>query len=241
MSLINEALRRARLEAARQEAARRGDPPPVLPAALPDRHRFPWGHFATALILGIVVAGTAIWLLGWHRSAANSGLQATARETRPQAHAALPAAAPSGTRSRPAVKATATAPRSPAASPVRSEATPSGTGAIAAEQAKSAPGSRKRPQPRITEEEHRPTTQGTSRVAEGRGLVDGYTYVGSIDIAGHHLALGGIAWSANHPTAVLNDAAVSKGDEVAGFRVVDVEPDRVKLSADGKTFFLRLP
>lgn len=93
----------------------------------------------------------------------------------------------------------------------------------------------------MTEVRHQSTTPETSGASQGRGLVDGYTYVGSINIAGHHLALGGIAWSASHPTAVLNDAAVSNGDEVAGFRVVAVEPDRVKLTAEGKTFFLRLP
>jgi len=237
MSLINEALRRARLEAARQEAARRGDPPPVLPAALPDRRRFPWTLFVSALVIGVVLTGATLWLMGWNRAATPS--PPVPVETAEAATARLAPAQPTNpARERSATPLTAT-PSTPRARIPRPET------ARKAEAPAQSPRSRPIDTSGAGGDDARPAAAIHCTPAPAAGseasLVDGFTYVASIDVRGRHLVLSGIAWSASHPTAVLNDAAVGKGDEVAGFRVIKVEPDRVELQADGKTVFLRLP
>lgn len=240
MSLINEALRRARLEAARQEAARRGEAPPVLPAALPDRRRLPWGLFALAVVIGIVLAATAVWLLGWNRQQAPAPREATTGTV---------AAKPQDAARPPGSATTAAHPMQEARVASGNTASPTeGTTSVERPSAPSRP-AETRTASKPHEGAPRPESKAVKRVtapeheasASASSLVDGYTYVGSIDLKGHHVVLGGIAWSSSHPTALLNDAAVGKGDEVAGVRVLAVEPDRVKLGAEGKTFFLRLP
>ncbi len=242
MSLINEALRRARLEAARQEAARRGDPPPVLPAALPDRRRFPWGLFALALVIGFVIAATAVWLVGWnarsHSDAPETVVHSSAASTAKLAEGAATSAAPATAQPSPAE--TTMPVERPAATPAPKTISPPSSPAPSPE-ATVAPETQVHPPAVRAAAATRPAPPESARDESHTSFVDGYTYVGSIDVHGRRLVLGGIAWSSIQPTAVLNDAVVGVGDEVAGFRVLAVQPNRVKLSTEGKKFYLRLP
>jgi len=73
-------------------------------------------------------------------------------------------------------------------------------------------------------------------------LVDGKVYIQSIDMPGApKVNLGGILWSDKNPLAMINGISVSVGDEIADVTVVAIEPKRVKLKAQGREFFIRLP
>jgi len=58
--------------------------------------------------------------------------------------------------------------------------------------------------------------------------------------AGTRLVLNGIAWDEKNPRAVINDRILSIGGEVAGNRVVKIEPHRVLLSDGVNDMELRL-
>ena len=52
--------------------------------------------------------------------------------------------------------------------------------------------------------------------------------------------LNGIMFSAEHPTAILNDTMVAPGDKVFGFNVIKISPSSVELSDNGNTYSLKL-
>ena len=56
--------------------------------------------------------------------------------------------------------------------------------------------------------------------------------------AGLHLS--GIVWDGTRIHAVINDSVVKVGDEVAGIRVVAIDPDRVTLAKGNQRQILRL-
>lgn len=58
--------------------------------------------------------------------------------------------------------------------------------------------------------------------------------------AGTRLVLNGIAWDEKNPRAVINDRILSVGGEVAGNKVVKIEPHRVLLSDGVNDMELRL-
>ncbi|HEX5758728.1 MAG TPA: hypothetical protein VF121_06000, partial [Thermoanaerobaculia bacterium] len=57
---------------------------------------------------------------------------------------------------------------------------------------------------------------------------------------GGAIELGGIAFSANQPVALLNGRVVGVGEVVEGFTVIAIEPRRVELRGHGTTVFLTL-
>jgi hypothetical protein len=73
-------------------------------------------------------------------------------------------------------------------------------------------------------------------------LVAGREYVQSLDLADvPALRLGAIAWSDAMKVALINGATVEPGQQVAGVTVKEIEPKRVLLEHEGRTFYLRLP
>lgn len=239
MSLINEALKRARVEAARRDAAAKGVPPSALPVYVPRRRR-PWlGPLAGFLagLAAVVVAAGAFWL---------------ARGSAPAAAAPRAAAAPA-----PAESATIPAPVSEAHPPV-----PIGTPAVAhvaapaprptpprvAEPPPPAaeprppmtvvppvpapPGPRPSP-PRTPQREPRPeTTAG--------GIEAGRTYrVEATPAGGKKVKLDFIVWSET-PFAQINGKQISPGQMVDGYKLLAVERERVELEHSGRGFWLRV-
>ncbi len=55
------------------------------------------------------------------------------------------------------------------------------------------------------------------------------------------LALVGIVWDAAHPMAMINGFPVVVGDEIEGYRVVQILQDRVMVVDDAGTYQLQLP
>lgn len=73
------------------------------------------------------------------------------------------------------------------------------------------------------------------------GIVEGKVYLQSLNLPNAPtLSLNGILWS-DKPLAVLNNITVSPGEEISDVTVIAIEPKRVKLQAQGKEFFIRLP
>jgi len=73
-------------------------------------------------------------------------------------------------------------------------------------------------------------------------LVDGRTYLQSVRIpAGPTLVMTGIAWSDSIQIALINGMTLEAGDQLESVTVVEVEPKRVALTHDGVTFYLRMP
>jgi hypothetical protein len=50
---------------------------------------------------------------------------------------------------------------------------------------------------------------------------------------GTELALGGVAWSESAPLAYLNGKLLGVGESAAGFRIVGIERERVRLAGPG--------
>lgn len=57
---------------------------------------------------------------------------------------------------------------------------------------------------------------------------------------GGEIALGGIAFSPSRPVAMLNGKVVGVGEVIEGFTVIAIEPRRVELRGHGTTLFLSL-
>jgi hypothetical protein len=72
-------------------------------------------------------------------------------------------------------------------------------------------------------------------------IQQGKVYIQSLDLPNvPKLQLNGILWS-DKPLAILNNVTVAPGEDLNDVTVIAIEPKRVKLSAQGKEFFIRLP
>ncbi|HTG32387.1 MAG TPA: hypothetical protein VLB76_05610 [Thermoanaerobaculia bacterium] len=257
MSLISDALKRARQEAARQDSLRQGVPY-AMGVADPPVRRTPWISLLAGLGAGCILAAAVFALAffaGWGPS------RKPAVETRT---AEIPAAA---------------APQSPSAAPVAAPVVEPAALPIAPPQEKTAPAPPPKPvpePPRVIEE-RRPTPQievtppvvrrpppetvpaapapapaPTTEVerpapapvpaapAENSGsLVEGQVYTGEVPVpGGGSLKLNGIVFSQDHPIAVLDGRVMGPGESVQGFTVVAIESGRVKLQGHGTTVYL---
>ncbi len=54
------------------------------------------------------------------------------------------------------------------------------------------------------------------------------------------LHLSGILWDPHQPLAIINGTTVSRGDNVAGCRVVEIQQDQVDLTDGTQTYHLRV-
>jgi len=69
--------------------------------------------------------------------------------------------------------------------------------------------------------------------------VDGQTYAGEVPVpGGGTVKLNGIAYSQEHPIAVLDGRVMAPGEMIQGFTLVAIETGRVKLQGYGATVFL---
>ena len=265
MSLIDEALKRARQDAALQDASRRDDrrvvPTPWLPAHLPRRGRSRGSLAVLAVAVCLVAAGAAATAVWW---SGRKGPAPAAMASLADHASALPQSAPPSS--------------APAAAPVpviEETATAAPTAlAPAAPEAGLRPPQRQSPAPGTTREGVEPPPPGPSPAETPRlpspvpaapatsaiappptpapvappapasappALVDGKTYVREVALpGGAKIELRGLAYSETQPVALINGKVVGPGDVVEGFTVVQIQPKRVELAANGTTIFLTL-
>lgn len=222
MSLIDEALKRAELEAARRDGLRSGAYPWV-PEHMPRRRRGRGLIAAVVLFLAAIGIG---WLL-WPRGAAP-----VIQDPKPQLESP-PASAPK--------LETVEVPPPPVGIPSRVLARDKGAAnAVGTES--------KRPTPPFDTARARlgPAREpgSGSAAAENkpaRGLSDGKTYAGEVTLPdGPKIALEGIVFSETNPVALINGKVLPPGGVVEEFTIVSIKPDRVELNGRGVTIFVTL-
>jgi hypothetical protein len=253
MSLISEALKKARQEAARQDAAQRGHPYAVGAVEPPARR--PWLPLALGLVAGtllVLCVFAVAYFSGW-------GPRREGGEEVRVAEAAPPSPAveepPVLVEETPAPIAPSTPP------PLPAEAVPP-----AAEPQLSPPPETPRPAPIIIQpaappaETPREVVQPaapapvetpaalpepapveTPAPAAPAQPAEPKSYVGEVPVPGGGvLRLNGIAYSAASPVAVIDGRVVSRGEIVQGFTVVDIQVNRVRLEGHDTTVFVSL-
>jgi len=270
MSLISDALKKARQEAARQDALRQGVPYAMGAADAPVR-RAPWLSLLAGLGAGCLLAGVVFafaYIAGWgpfRKGGVETRIAQAPAVVAPQPSGAPPpASAPVAPLSVPDVApqaaqplaavtpAPATAPkpepprRDPEPAPVQEP--PARRPAPAPEPAAPAPAA-----PIPTSEAEplvpapapvtpTPAPQPSSPApvpSGGGGLEEGKTYPGEVPVpGGGTLRLNGIAYSQDHPIAVLGGRVIGPGESIQGFTVLEILSDRVKLQGHGATVFL---
>jgi hypothetical protein len=210
MSLISEALKKARQEAARQEALRRGVAPPPLPHHMPlrRRERPPWlAALAGGFLGAALLTAAALWLF--------TGERATVPSASPQdepAGATAPAASPANAAPAPREE-TVPAAAQPEIPPAATDPAPPEPQAVSASAAPSRPAS---PAPEATPIPEPPAQREPApRRAE---LADGTV-----------LVLQGIAITDGRPVALVNGVALGPGERVEGFTVQSIDAMRIEL------------
>ena len=265
MSLISDALKKARQEAARQDALRPGVPYALGKTESPVR-RSPWMSLLAGLGAGCLLAGVVFalaWFAGWgpfHKPAAET--RVAAAPALPSAPAPLvvpqPVAAPpipvsppaAPPQARPETPATSTA---PPREPVRRELEaprsipqlqelparrPAQEAAPPAAPAPAPPAEPERPVAAPVQTAPAPATPSPTAGDSG-SLEDGKVYVGEVPVpGGGKVRLNGIAFSQDQPVAVLDGRVMGPGESIGGFTIVAIESGRVKLQGHGATVFL---
>jgi hypothetical protein len=219
MSLVNEALRKARMEATRRDARERGLPQPPPSFLVPRRHRPLWPWVALGGVALLTLAGIGFWVGRWM--------------ARPSAEvtAAVPA------------EIVATVPESPL--PAAPTAPPP-SGALGPEPALPEPLRSPNAEPAFPPaaaspptEAPRPRTEsaavGIQRTAKGLPV-----YVEVAELPDGRLELGGIAWSRTEPHALINGRIVGRGERIEVYTVVEIHPREVELEGTRGSFLLRL-
>ncbi len=262
MSLIDEALKRARQEAARQDAAQRYAYP-ANPVQVPMRDRSRSSLLVgllAGLLIGVVAIAGTLWV-----TRARSGPEVAAVAVPTPAAVGTSAAAPVPVIEEISPTPPATIPvlPSPAAEPVTIPAPTSAAAPpvpappriepVEAQPRPAAP-AEPRPAPAIaapapappplvvppaTAEDAAPAPTHAAPDGTPAGL-DGRTFVRELQVpGGGTLELRGIA-SGAQPAALINGRVLARGEVIEGFTVVGVESRRVELKGYGATVYLSL-
>lgn len=258
MSLISDALKKARQEAARQDALRQGVPYAVGAAEAPER-RAPWISLLAGLGAGCVLAAIVFavaFFAGWgpfHKPAAATRM-ASVEPAAPAPPAAVPSAPAMNPQAAPppapvAVTPAPEPPRRPLEPPsevvqeppVRHpvpvpEAAPP---APAKPPASPPPAEAEHPAPAPAVPAAPPKAAPTAPSADAGELVDGKIYAGEVPLpGGGSVKLNGIAFSTDHPVAVIDGRVMGPGESIQGFTLTAIESGRVTLQGHGATVFL---
>ena len=233
MSLIDEALKRAELEAARRDGLRTGASPWVMEKRT--RRRRGW-MIAAAVVALAAAGGGAYWLLA---------RRGAGEQSRPVASNAASVATPVP-QSKVDMRTVEVAPP-PAVlkpkDPARrdAEARPA-TNALKEEPAVARRASPAATRPAAPASEAKPVAATSPAESKNtRGLANGRTYVGEVSVpdAGK-ITLEGIVWSETNPIALVNGKVLPPGGVVEEFAIVSIQPDRVELKGRGITIYLAL-
>ncbi len=256
MSLIDEALKRARHEASRQEAVKRDaarhDGPRPIPKLYAERQasRAPlWAGISTGAAVALL--GVVAWLL-WGR--APSAPVSVAAAEPPRAVSAAPSPVPAPAPPTAAVPA----PRGEAVPRLPAPAVPQGPAVPAPQVFRPAapPATPVAPAPTVTppqrEQPAKPTESSVAapkptpapRAASSSAAPSAapQTYVREVALpgGGPHLRLGGIAYSEEAPIALINGAALGRGEVVEGYVVRRIDAAEVELEGPAGRVVLRL-
>ena len=235
MSLIIEALKKARDDAMRRQAAARGLPLAPVPK-LESKHR--WLNLALIPLVAALVVCVMLLIDAYNRfpDPANS-------ETVPQADASMEVVSASATSSNlePGGKtgdsdaaSTRAAPDPLTSDPERPGVTPNAPRRIQPSQASAAAAT---DTPRSTGDLSTAEVE-PARVAEADS---GREPTSQARLAGGQIVdLGGIAWSESDPYALINGQVVGVGELVRTYRVTSITPSEVILETDDDRVVLRL-
>ena len=219
MSLVNEALKRARTQAAIQQSASN----PLSHLAAQSHYSEPKRSYAQYVLIGLVACGfvglvsAAVLHL---RKTENVVAQADAAPMVQQSPVVEP-------------RVSLPTPPAPAAPVVAPVPPPADTVRLAEPAAPPTAAEATAPMEKI-ETTPPPPTQPA--------LVEGKVYIQTLDVAdAPKLRLDGILWSDKNPLALVNGISAAPGDDLGGVSIVAIEPKRVKFEAQGKQFYLRLP
>lgn len=258
MSLIGEALKKARQEAARQDAQRPRSPYAVG-AAEPAERRTGLVAILAGVGVGCLVAGVILavaWSAGWGPFArpAKPAVQVAAGAPNSQPPvkpvsepAAVPPAMieeeeppvpvqsarpePSSVEARQAPPVLEVRPTAPAEPPAARPAPTPPPSAAAEENRAPAAAAPSAPAPAKPDRPSLPASAGN--------LVDGQTYVGEVPVpGGGTVRLNGIVFSQEQPVAMLDGRVMAPGEIIQGFTVAAIEAGRVKLQGYGTTVFV---
>jgi hypothetical protein len=247
VSLINEALQRAREEVVRQQAAKKGVP---LAPAPRFKEKSSW-LTAAVLILAVALAISIVALLGLSKQLPvptnNSNLE-TSEVTSPTNRSAMstgvaetPTTSPIETPPKdkttpPSDLGSISANPATAEQPALEESSPSGL-----PRAIIGPRAERIEEPEAESISRKPAAIETSPPAVTESSVESESYVRHADLKDNiSIELGGIAWSESGPYALLNGRVVGIGESVSGLIVRQIEPLEVVLEGQGRTISLRL-
>jgi cytoskeletal protein RodZ len=253
VSLINDALNRARAEAARREGAERGEMP--SPGVAPPRDRSSWSVRVPLLILLLVSAAALLVALrgrapqgtfeatSEHAEASpTQAAVATSAAIAPPAEATAGAAEPSPPL--PAAEGAAARPR--AAEPETTAAERAATDSEPATDEVPLEPIIVDPAPLppilVSPSPQRPAAapRATADTPLAANADATWYYVGHVDLAEGTIELDGIAWSSSAPLAMLNGALLQVGDDILGLEVTAIEPRTVTLVGRGQRIALQL-
>ncbi len=242
MSLVGDALRKARQEAALRDARQLGAYPGP-PLARPIRRSRLGLGLLVGLLAGAAVAiasGAAVWwVVGRSSTPTEAAAQAaqTAVPALPGAHAD-DASSTEATTNAPAPVAAAgphTEPGAEAGVSVPAAAPPP---AIPSRMDQQQPSTATEPEAPRREAPVAPPPRPTPTKAS-RDWTGTREFVLDADVGGIHLSLGYIVFRETDPFAEINGEEVHVGSQVAGLTVVSIEADRVTLRGLDRTVVLR--
>ncbi|HKV07413.1 MAG TPA: hypothetical protein VJ725_04680 [Thermoanaerobaculia bacterium] len=240
MSLISDALKKARQEAARQDSLRQGLPYAVGTTDAPARSRS--APLLAGLAVGLLLAAGLAGLFYLMRPEPETRIA----ETPPPAVVREEPAAPVAPPVAPQIvepAAPETAPPAPVPTllpevrtpepPPQQEIRPSPL-----------PQPETPPAPPVVVAPQAPPVQPvqeTAPPAPAPAPQESRSYVGEVPVPGGSvLRLNGIAFSTESPVAVLDGKVVGPGEVVQGFTVVEIRRNQVKLEGHGQTVFVSL-
>ena len=214
MSLIDEALKRAELEAARRDGLRGGAYPWVPEHSTKQRRA--WGVVAAVVITAGIVVGGVVWMS--RRPAPvqspKSRVQSSPRSEELQTVVVAPP---------------------PLGFPSRVVASDGKTVSPKVDVES------KRPPPKPPADAPRGRTAPEAEPRPAPVAMDTKTYVGEVTAPdGAKIELGGIVYSETNPVALINGKVLGPGAMVEEFTIVSIQPDRVELRGRGITMFLAL-
>jgi hypothetical protein len=248
MSLISDALKKARQEAARQDSLRQGVPYAVGAVDPPERRRALVPLLAGLAVGALAVGGVAGFVYFADREPARTEEVQVAEVVPPveveELSESTPSPSPEVTAppvaptvppvlSEPPAVVTAPPPTAPeAAAPVPPPAAPPPQPEIRIEPSfqPSAPQSGEAPPV-----QEQPAPAAPEPPGESRSFVEAVPVPG-----GGTLRLNGIAFSTASPVAVIDGKVVGPGEVVQGFTVVEIQQNRVKLEGHGETVYVSL-
>ncbi|HYO16673.1 MAG TPA: hypothetical protein VE685_26030 [Thermoanaerobaculia bacterium] len=248
MSLISDALKKARQEAARQDSLRQGVPYAVGTVDSPDRRRTLVPLLAGLAVGAVLAGGTAGFVYFSNREPAATEETRVAEVAPPVAVEELPESTPPPEVTAPPVPPTVPPPvfsEPPAAVTAPPERVPEAAVPVPP------PAAQPQPEPEIRLEPSQPSAapqaEEPTPVQEEPVPVappparESKSFVEAVPVpGGGTLRLNGIAFSSVSPVAVIDGKVVGPGEVVQGFTVVEIQQNRVKLEGHGETVYVSL-